>query len=402
MTNAFKQLLYIYGDAICARKTHLPENADRDEIAKKAIEQNVLPIVYFNLFGEDTQNRYYPVVMQALAANERKMFFLNKLLREMEESGFFCCVLKGCTLASLYASPDLRVSGDVDLLINPKDEKKVIEFLEKRNFIIHERYKGGHHFEARHNKAGLFEVHVSVYEKDFSKSVLKDKFKAEEPFESMITSSGIAVNVLGKNDGLYFVTAHMIKHFVKDGLGLRQISDWILYIKNYRDVLNMEEYDEVIKELGFDKFINAMYTVGKKYWGIELGENFEEDPSDILTDMEEGGSFGHNDSERSNYKQQLVNEVYGRKEPQKKKNIFIRFLRILFPSRRVLMKKGYIRREQNVLLIPLCWVKMWVDFVKKGKVKNIDKITATNEIDTQKFYKRYTMLRKYHFIKEDK
>ena len=76
MTTAFENLLYIYGDAICGRKTILPENCDREAIAKKAIEQNILPLIYFNLFGEETNNRYYALVMQSLANNERRMFFI--------------------------------------------------------------------------------------------------------------------------------------------------------------------------------------------------------------------------------------------------------------------------------------------------------------------------------------
>ena len=105
MTTAFNELLYIYGDSIMGRKTILSENCDRDAIAKKAIEQNILPIIYFNLYGEETDNNYYPLVMQAVAVNERKMFFLGKLSEELNVAGIEHCVLKGCSLAALYAVP---------------------------------------------------------------------------------------------------------------------------------------------------------------------------------------------------------------------------------------------------------------------------------------------------------
>lgn len=394
MTNAFEQLLYIYGDAICARETHLPEDADRDEIAKKAIEQNVLPIIYFNVFGEDNQNRYYPLVMQALAINERKMFFLNKLLKEMKENGIFCCVLKGCTLAPLYASPDLRISGDVDLLINPKDEKRVIDFLEKRNFKIKARGKDGQHFNARHEKAGLFEVHVSLFDKEFDKYILKGKFKTNEPYEVVETSSGESVNTLGKNDGLYFVTAHMIKHFVKDGLGLRQISDWLLYVEKYKDVLDMEKFDITIKELGFEKFINAMYTVGKKYFGIDM-QTREVSPDDILSDMEEGGSFGHGDSDRANYKIKLTDSLYGKSEGKKKLSFIIRLLRIAFPDRRTLEKKGFLKKNSNVCLMPFAWIRLWINLLISGKFGKISHVAGTYDVNEEKLERRQQILERY-------
>lgn len=394
MTNEFEQLLYIYGDAICGRKSVINDDVSREEIAKKAIEQNILPIVYFNLYGEETNNKYYPIVMQALAINERKMFFLNKLLEEMKDSGMFCCVLKGCTLAPLYASPDLRISGDVDLLINPKDEKRVIEFFRKRNFEIKTRGKNGQHFNAMHDKAGLFEVHVSLFDKEFDKYVLKGKFKTDEPFECIKANSGMSINTLGKNDGLYFVTAHMIKHFVKDGLGLRQISDWLLYVERYKDVLDMEKFDVTIKELGFEKFINAMYTVGKKYFGIDM-QTQEVSPDDILSDMDEGGSFGHGDSDREKYKIKLIDSLYGKSESQKKLSFIIRLLRIAFPDRRTLEKKGFLKRNSNVCLMPFAWVRLWINLILSGKFQKISHVSGTYEVNEEKLEKRKQILERY-------
>jgi len=394
MTKEFEQLLYIYGDAICGRKSVIYADINREEIAKKAIEQNVLPIIYFNLFGEDTQNRYYPLVMQALAINERKMFFLNKLLEEMKEGGIFCCVLKGCTLAPLYASPDLRVSGDVDLLINPKDEKRMIEFLEKRNFKIKVREKNGQHFNATHDKAGLFEVHISLFDKEFDKYVLKGKFKPQEPFECMRTSADVNINTLGKNDGLYFVTAHMIKHFVKDGLGLRQISDWLLYVERYKDVLDMEKFDVTIKELGFEKFINAMYTVGKKYFGIDI-QTEEVSPDDILSDMEEGGAFGHGDSDRENYRIKLTDSLYGKSESKKKLSIIVRLMQIAFPDRYTLEEKGYLKKNSSLYLIPFAWVRLWMKLLISRKFEKISHVAGTYDVNEEKLKKRQQILERY-------
>ena len=52
MTDAFKQLLYIYGDAICGRKTVLPENCDREKIAEATDSKiNLAPTNFAYLYS---------------------------------------------------------------------------------------------------------------------------------------------------------------------------------------------------------------------------------------------------------------------------------------------------------------------------------------------------------------
>lgn len=400
MTDAFKVLLQVYGDAICGRKTTLPENCDRDAIAQKAIQQNILPLVYFNLFGEETDNKYYALVMQSLANNERRMFFLGKLSKELTEAGIEHCVLKGSSLAVLYPMPELRISGDVDILINPADEKKVMKFMEKRNFIVEDRNEISQNFNAKHPKAGLFEIHVKLFDSEFDKYVLKNKFKVQEPFASMTNPDGTEINILGKNDGLYFAASHMIKHFVKDGLGLRQISDWLLYVEKYGDMVDLEGFNFVIEELGFEKFINAIYTVGNKYFGMNF-KCEEENPEDILSDVDEGGSFGHNDKERKMYKAKLLHGLYGKSENERRKNTLAKLWKIAFPTRRTLVQKGFLKEDSSCIMIPVGWIKRWADIILGGKIKKIKSVSGKNEINYEKFENRNKILTDYEFIKKD-
>ena len=399
MTTAFEQLLYIYGDAICGRKTVLPKDCDREAIAKKAMEQNILPLVYFNLFGEETDNKYYTLVMQAIAVNERKMFLLNKLSGELSDAGIEHCILKGSSLASLYAMPEMRISGDIDILIRENDEKRTMKFLEERNFVVKDRPKGGQNFDASHSMAGLYEFHVKLFDSEFDKYVLKEKFRLKEPFTLMTNLDGTKIKTLGINDGLYFVTAHMIKHFVKDGLGLRQISDWLLYIQRYRDLVDMQQFDRVMEELEFGNFINSIYSVGQKYFKMEFDCSYTEDPADVLSDMDEGGSFGHSDIERSKYKKKLLNSLYDKGELLEKAGVFKRLFYIAFPGRRMLVSKGYLKKNSSFVFIPAAWIRRWLDILRTGKIHKIESVAGRNVVNEEKLKKRQQILQKYRFIK---
>ncbi len=400
MTTAFKELLYIYGDAICGRESALPENCDREKIAEKAIEQNILPLVYFNIFGEETNNKYYALVMQSLANNERRMFFLSKLSKELNLAGIGHCIMKGISLASFYPMPELRISGDVDILIDPADEKKVMSFMEERNFVVTEREENAQNFTAKHPKAGLFEIHVKLFDSEFDKYVLKGKFGVKESYDVMTTPDGSSFNILGKNDGLYFAASHMIKHFVKDGLGLRQISDWLLYVEKYRNEVDMEGFNSVIHELGFEKFINAIYSIGNEYFKMDFEAEYES-PEDILSDMDEGGSFGHNDIDRTKYKVRLLNNLYGKSESEIRKSTIEKIMRLAFPSKRFLVQKGFIKETSGVLMIPVGWVKRWLDVIFKGKIKKVKSISGKSEVNEEKLKKRHKILSDYKFMKKD-
>lgn len=400
MTTAFKELLYIYGDAICGSKTILPEDCDREAIADKAIQQNILPLVYFNLFGEETDNKYYALVMQSVANNERRMFFLGKLSGELNDAGIEHCVLKGSSLATLYPMPELRISGDVDILIDPSDEKKVMKFMEERNFVVADREENAQNFTAKHPKAGLFEIHVKLFDSEFDKHILKNRFKVQESFDSMTTPDGTKLNILGKNDGLYFVASHMIKHFVKDGLGLRQISDWLLYVKKYGKEVQMEGFNSTINELGFEKFMNAIYTIGNKYFKMDF-ECEAENPEDILSDMDEGGSFGHNDIERTRYKAKLLNNLYGKSESEIRKSTIAKVIRLAFPSKRFLIQKGFLKEKSSSFMIPIGWIRRLADVLLRGKLKKVKLVSGKAEVDEEKLQKRREILSDYKFMKKD-
>ena len=83
---------------------------------------------------------------------------------------------------------------------------------------------------------------------------------------------------------------------------------------------------------------------------------------------DEGGSFGHNDIDRTRYKARLLNNLYGKSETEIKKNAIVRILRLAFPSKRFLVQKGFMKETSGVLMIPVGWIKRWLDVIFKGKI----------------------------------
>ena len=66
------------------------------------------------------------------------LFLTRDLVRLLEERGIPVLVLKGCGVAELYPVPELRKSGDVDVLIPGNCVEAAAELLEKEGFSVKE------------------------------------------------------------------------------------------------------------------------------------------------------------------------------------------------------------------------------------------------------------------------
>ena len=137
-----------------------------------------------------------------------------------------CCVLKGQALAYLYKNPECRMSGDVDLLVAEKDETAALDILRKNGFSVSVRAQSANHDTCYHDELGCVELHVSLYY-DIMQDVWFDNVEMlKEPF---MEKNGILM--LGITDGYLFTLLHAIKHFLSNGLCVKQIMDVLLYEK---------------------------------------------------------------------------------------------------------------------------------------------------------------------------
>ena len=235
-------MLYLMKYAAFDKKINIQNVDSGDNICKLAIKQGVFPLVYDALVEngyKSISSKYTNIFFAQIVTYELKMHCLYKVAQLFNENNLNFCILKGCTIASLYHLSEYRMSGDVDLLIAPQDEKKAAKLLSaEMEMLIVPRSKEGHHFLAKHKTGGLFEIHIALYNSMFDDMVLKNTFQVNEPFLKQKLKNGLEINSLSINDNLYYLTAHLIKHFVKEGCGIRQILDLLVYVNTFCDKID--------------------------------------------------------------------------------------------------------------------------------------------------------------------
>lgn len=398
MNKSFKDMLYLMRYAAFGKKINIQNIDDGDNICELAIMQGVFPLVYDALAENGYKNiasKYTNMFFSHIANYERKMYCLYKVTKLFNENDLNFCVLKGCTIASLYHLSEYRMSGDIDLLIEPKDEKKAAKLLStEMGMLIVPRPKEGHHFLAKHKIGGLFEIHIALYNSLFDDMVLKSTFQVNEPFSKQKLKNGLEINSLSVNDNLYYLTAHLIKHFVKEGCGIRQILDLLVYVNTYCNILDFDEYFNVLRTIGFDRFIKNIFGIGAVYFdlSIPICENTYVD--EILNDVETGGNFGFSDEERTGFYNNFLKlhdvKNNGKDIVHIQKSKVKGIIRsVLLPNQNYLISKGYLYLKNHKYLYPVAYIHRIIDVlvlvIKRKRSLNDFKLDITeNSVKMQR------------------
>ncbi len=392
-TQSFENMLYLFGAHANCAEVKIDDRLDVEQIRKYSIEQGIWTMVYPELAkvcdAAKYQQEFFTIVSRGVI---RKEFTLG-IIQKLEESGIKCCLLKGATLSPLYADPECRISSDTDILIDENDEKKVTDLLLEYGYNVKERPANHHHMSAVHKVGGLLEVHVRLYNEMTKKIVFNNADIFNEPWNK-VEIDGKSYHVLGNNDNLMYLTAHYIKHLINSGGGVRQMMDLLLFIEKNKDEIDLEKYEQTLKELKYDKLIDVVKSVGAKYFGFDYEIKDEGLMRKVLTDTEIGGIFGHSTEDRKGFFGEYCKRRTTMSKTKSKLYMFIRREGgyIWFPKQKTLVNVYGYRYARYKVFLPIAWIHRYVDVIL-GKRK--PEVTAD---ETQAFENRMNLMRELGMI----
>jgi hypothetical protein len=382
MTQGFVNMIYLFSCGAMGISSDLDHDIDIDEVFKQAEAQGVWHIVFLAINklytdGEikieyDIFNKLKNQTIAAVAVNTRRMNLIHDVIKKLEAAGARPCVLKGEVLSLLYQNPDCRISGDTDILIDIKSKDNAAKVLAELGFDIKPLNPTSHHMVATHPVAGMVELHLRLYDELFEDVWFDNKILNEEERRSVKADDGSEFVTLGITDGLVFVSLHYIKHFLSGGVGIRQLMDVLLYMKEYFREIDWKRFNHLMEYLKYQKFINNSIGIGVKYLNFKQEDlppfTCDKDIMDkILSDIELGGVFGKNEKGRSSFYLQYTMERYNRFKGEDysryiKKWWLPNLIRIIFPHIKVLaLKYPYVKKSG--LLYIVAWFHRMGKFI---------------------------------------
>lgn len=205
----------------------------------------------------------------------RRMTFWEKLMQEqaalkalLDREGIPFVVLKGAAAAQYYPRPESRSMGDVDIIVKPGDFDRAdrllrdngYEFLEVENDRHFGFDKNGVHIELHRYFSTLNDV-------DNAKALDEMIYSGIDKRE-YVHFGTYSVPVLPVLENGLVLLAHIDQH-MEGGLGLRQITDWMLYAdKNLNDDFWSREFGPQVRRLGMETLAVTVTKMCQQYLGL--------------------------------------------------------------------------------------------------------------------------------------
>ena len=116
------------------------------------------------------------------------------------------------------------------------------------------------------------------------------------------SNGGTQVFLLNADEDVVYVFTHMLQHFFKEGLGLRQVCDWCRLLYRYRSELDLRLLESRIRRMGLLSEWKAFGAFAVEYLGMPVEsmsfysdeQKWKKKADKICAFILEVGNMGHN------------------------------------------------------------------------------------------------------------
>lgn len=313
-----------------------------------------------------------------------------KLLLALNEKGLYPITVKGIVLRAIYPEPWARPSSDEDIYINKEEKEKYEEALITLGFtknIQNDEDDTVSSFSS--DTSGLrLEVHSSLFPHYPS---INEKMNAlfSGSFDRAVftTAENQSIKTLCPTDHLIFLILHSFKHFIYCGFGIRQIADFSVFARHYRDEIDASRVVSALKKVSALGFFDALLKISEEYFNIgkdELGfvtyEPKDCDTEELMRDVMSGGIYGNSDIIRVHSSTITLSAADGKRTGA---------LSALFPPYSI-MKNRYAYVGRYPVLLPVSWIQRILSYIFR-KNKGAGNAPKSLEIGAR----RLAMLKQY-------
>lgn len=331
---------YSFTDDELAKLYKLSKSHDLAHLVGDALIKN-------GLIGDgELKTKFQKQIMLAVYRYEKINYELGRLRKVLNETEIPFIPLKGSVLRRYYPEPWMRTSCDIDVLVNESDLERAASVL--TSAMGYKVDSKGSHDVGMFSDGGVhLELHYSLIEDKIVGSVadiLRSAWKNASPV------SDTSEYVFGDDMFFFYHTAHMAKHFINGGCGIRPFIDiWVL---NHRVSFDREKRDALLAEGGLLTFAKQAEALSEAWFGN--GEH-----TDITRRMQDyllkGGVYGTTANRVS------VQQI------RKGGKLRYAFSRIWLPYD--VLKFHYPSLEGKQWLLPIFEVRRWFKLIFCGGFK---------------------------------
>lgn len=287
------------------------EPTDWQEVYRLANEQSVLGLVLAGLERSDIKPpkvlllQWIGEVQIIEQRNKEMNAFVAELINKLRCADIYALLVKGQGIAQCYEKPLWRSSGDVDLLLIEDNYEKAKSLLLPfaASYDVEEKY--GKHIGLTLDGWSV-ELHGTQHS-ELSNRIDRviDEVQNDVFCGGNVRSwdnSGTTISLPSPDNDVIFIFTHFIKHYFKEGVGLRQVCDWCRLLYTYKDSLTHGLLEKRIKKVSLMSEWKAFAALAVDYLGMPIDAmplystkaKWKRKAKNICDYILEVGNFGHN------------------------------------------------------------------------------------------------------------
>lgn len=308
----------------------IPEGfGDWGKVARLAKSQSVLGVVGDVMLSDkriaaqlsaEMKTKIKTFIMANMMTHGKLNGVLINVVSHLSAAGIRSVLLKGQGLAQYYPKPELRQCGDIDLYVGLEryadsydvvkplarqiDDRKALEVGKHYDFFVGKVAVEMHRYSDRYPTPKLDRIYQEVSLKGLNEDLVPLMF------------SGQTVYTPSDEYNAFYIFSHLFHHFLINGLGARQLCDWMLFLRARSSHIDMSSLETILRRLDMLKPWQAFGCVLVKYFGMPA-ESFpfydsaqEHKADNIVRRLLDEGNFG---KERDVYKKRgriyLINKT---------------------------------------------------------------------------------------------
>jgi len=301
------------------------------------------PLKSLDILTDETEQRMKAAYMLAAMNDEVQIHYLEIIKNAFEENEIEFCVLKGPIIKKLYPKSEYRQSGDLDIYVPEKYREKAKAVMLSLGFSI-DRYN-----EAVADDAYAIgeKIHVELHRILVSNKTPWQK-ECQRITERLVLTDGKKYeHEMTKEDYYLYMIAHMAKHMIYSGMGIKMVLDVWIYLNKYNDTLDWNVLSDRLTACGLLDFEKSVKRLVKLWF-------YNEDEDKIIQKMGDyvfvSGTFGTEEQLNAYFQ---ANDAGATNSKSVAK---IRYFWHFFFQPYKWMCERYPILKKVPVLLPFCWV----------------------------------------------
>lgn len=220
--------------------------------------------------------------------------------KALKAEGIQAVFMKGQTTALRYPNPLHRTPGDIDFVVSAEDFDKTMAVMEEigkvdRGFI--------HEYHGMAWVDGVIvEPHYKArnYQRPSTDRAMQELFASVFP-DGLASADmdGYQVPIFPPTFESVFLISHMLEHVFGEGLGLRQVVDYAVFLHECADKIDWVKHGEYLHKMRMERAWRIFTCICVKYLGLPLPSQVEpfsyreeEWAERLMDDIMNVGNFG--------------------------------------------------------------------------------------------------------------